>query len=264
MNILQQHRFAIIIITVILVTGLSVSQYKQNKFIYFEQVTNHINKNKNYGADSINSTNSIPYNMALHGVFINSKTQTAYISADAFPQKMFHIGQHIIGNIYLQSIFEGLVIVRNKNNELITLRLKQSNSQNGSDKILSYHPPAALPAHTSAAALKPVEGIKRIQPNYHQVKRSLIKQELDSGDIFFQAKILPEEGGGFFVERIKEGSVIEALGLHVGDTIHAVNNKQLKTITDALNLYDQLDTIKTLEVNVSRANQIEHLYYELN
>jgi type II secretion system protein C len=200
--------------------------------------------------------------LELHGIFICDDARIAYISIGDSNQQEFSVGQKITDCCHLQAVFRDRVIIRAGKQD-ITLKLASlASKQPAMNTMLPYRPPPALPAHASAASLQ-VKGIKKIQPNFHHVERSLIKKEIKSGLIFSQAKILPEKEGGFFIERIKEGSLVEAIGLHVGDTIEKINNKPLDSIFDAIDLFDQIDKIDSLEMQINRSGSQQYLYYKL-
>ena len=56
----------------------------------------------------------------------------------------------------------------------------------------------------------------------------------------------------------------EVIGLHVGDTIHKINDKPLTNITDVLDLYKNLESLENVNVEINRMHQVQNLHYELN
>ncbi len=69
---------------------------------------------------------------------------------------------------------------------------------------------------------------------------------------------------GFKVTRIKKNSKMDRLGLKKGDIIIKVNNVELKSYKDALDIYAKIDKLKSVEIVVMRNNQEQELVYEIN
>ena len=68
---------------------------------------------------------------------------------------------------------------------------------------------------------------------------------------------------GFKVTRIRPHSKMAAIGLRAGDIIIKANNIALHSYKDAMNLYNKIDKIDTLDLIVLRNNQEKELVYEL-
>lgn len=202
----------------------------------------------------------VPPDIELHGTFINNETRKALISLNSQPQRWLLPTQPLNDDFYLEDVFEEHIIVRDKD-QTLTLMIRISNKP-GDPQPLAETPMPAIPAHAHVMSYPPVEGIDRVEPNRYRIDRDLLIKELNSGEIFAQVMIVPEEQGGFFIERIKEGSMAEIIGLRVGDTINKINDKPLKNVTDVLNLYKQLDDLGSLDVEINRMHGTQHLYYE--
>jgi len=69
---------------------------------------------------------------------------------------------------------------------------------------------------------------------------------------------------GFRVNKIEPNSRFAALGLQKGDVIIKANNVELKSYRDALNIYNNIDKVDTVEIVVIRDNQEKELIYEIN
>jgi type II secretory pathway component PulC len=203
-----------------------------------------------------------PGDLELHGVFIYEDTKIAYISVGNAEQRGIVEGQKVMDCCYLHAVFRDRIVIRDNQRDILFRLSTTSVEELVTNSVLPYRPPPALPAHASAEFLQ-FEGVKRIQPNYHQIERALLKREIESGQIFSQMNILPEEGGGFFIDRIKEGSLSEAIGLHVGDTIQKINNKPLKSVFDAVDMFGRIDSTDSLEIQIKRSGDTQYLYYKL-
>ena len=69
---------------------------------------------------------------------------------------------------------------------------------------------------------------------------------------------------GFKITRIKRGSRLSQLGLKKGDIIKSVNNRELKSYKEAMNLYKNLNKLRDVKVLVLRNNKEKELVYEIN
>jgi len=68
---------------------------------------------------------------------------------------------------------------------------------------------------------------------------------------------------GFKITRIRPNTPFSYLGLRKGDIIIKVNNEPLKSYADALNIYQNIDNIKEIELIVLRNNKEKELRYEI-
>ncbi len=68
---------------------------------------------------------------------------------------------------------------------------------------------------------------------------------------------------GFKITRIRANTPFSYLGLRKGDIIIKVNNEPLKSYADALNIYQNIDNIKEIELIVLRNNKEKELRYEI-
>lgn len=69
---------------------------------------------------------------------------------------------------------------------------------------------------------------------------------------------------GFKITRLRENTPFSYLGLQKGDIIIKVNNEPLKSYADALNIYQNIDNIKEIELIVLRDNKEKELRYEIH
>jgi type II secretory pathway component PulC len=207
------------------------------------------------------SSNITPPQIVLYGTFVNDAIRIALLSTDNDPQRWLESGQNINNDFYIDGVFSDHIIVRDIGRTLL-LKIKITNMVSDAP-TLSVAPVRAKPAHTDVTNYPPVPGIDHIESNHYRIDRELLNKELNSGEIFRQIRIVPDEDGGFFIKSIKSGSLPEIIGLHVGDIIHKVNNKPLTSITDVLDLYKQLDTMKKVDVEINRTHKLQQLHYDL-
>lgn len=69
---------------------------------------------------------------------------------------------------------------------------------------------------------------------------------------------------GFKITRIRQNTPFSYLGLLKGDIIIKVNNEPLKSYADALNIYQNINNIKEIELIVLRDNKEKELRYEIH
>jgi type II secretory pathway component PulC len=213
-------------------------------------------------SDSAQKIQIAPPKMALYGTFIHGNTRMALVSIENNPQHWLNIKQYVNSDFYLDEILKDYVVIRDTE-KTIALEIRITTNSPDAGEILPETPIPALQAHANVETYPPVAGIDRLESNHYRIKRELIIKELQSGEVFKQVKITPEEKGGFFIERIKDGSMAEIIGLRVGDSIHKINSKPLTNITDVLELYKNLDHLEKVEVEITRMNQTQQLYYEI-
>lgn len=68
---------------------------------------------------------------------------------------------------------------------------------------------------------------------------------------------------GFRVTRIDERSVFKRLGLRIGDVITKANNVELKSYKEALNIYENIENIESIELVFLRDNQQQEIVYDI-
>lgn len=202
----------------------------------------------------------VPPEIVLHGTYIKDGAAAALISLDNEAQRWLNRQDLLNVDFYLAEIFKDYVIVRDTGNS-IALEIRITNG-GASQELPDVMP--AVPAHAWVESQPPVPGIERVEPNRYRVRRELVMKELQSGEIFSQVRILPEESGGFSIDRIHRGSMAEVVGLRVGDTIHKINDRPLTNIMDVLDLYKNLESLEKIDVEISRMQEVQHLHYELN
>lgn len=69
---------------------------------------------------------------------------------------------------------------------------------------------------------------------------------------------------GFRVNAVNQKSVFGKLGLKVGDVIKAVNNNTLNSYADAFKVYNNINKMKYLNIEILRDNEIMELNYEID
>ncbi|HOU36315.1 MAG TPA: PDZ domain-containing protein [Candidatus Omnitrophota bacterium] len=100
-------------------------------------------------------------------------------------------------------------------------------------------------------------------------KTQLVAQMLQSKDMFSKIKLFPISDpdscklGGFKVDNVPSGSVIEEAGIRNGDVIYSVQGQKLQTIQDAWAMFARVQTQSRVEVVLLRDNQPLTIKYEI-
>ncbi len=69
---------------------------------------------------------------------------------------------------------------------------------------------------------------------------------------------------GFKVTKLKKDSELAALGLQVGDVIIQANNIVLKSYSDIMKIFQNLERVETLSLVIKRGNTQKEIVYEIN
>ena len=69
---------------------------------------------------------------------------------------------------------------------------------------------------------------------------------------------------GFIVDSIEQGTFFSNLGIKKGDVIKSVNNTDLLSYKDAMNIFSNIQNIRNLSIKVIRDKKTMELSYEIN
>jgi len=108
-----------------------------------------------------------------------------------------------------------------------------------------------------------------IEGEPYQMSRSEIQEYAKNfGQILQDINIIEVKNRGklkgFKITRIRQNTPFSYLGLKKGDIIIKVNNEPLKSYADALNIYQNINNIKEIELIVLRDNKEKELRYEIH
>lgn len=120
--------------------------------------------------------------------------------------------------------------------------------------------PPPEPAPTPAPEPAPTRAVEE--------KRSLTRAELDSelGDfdrLLATIDVKANDGGGFVLTRVAEGSWVYRMGLRSGDVVRAVAGEQVSTIEDAARVYARLRTLKKFTIELDRGGKRVLIHYDV-
>ena len=187
-------------------------------------------------------------NLVLTGVVAAGGASYALISVDGQPQEPFAVGQEIISGATLQAVYPDRAIL----------------SRSGVSESLMLEGMAKSLPDVIGVAPPPQADVQQMAPNQFALPRTMLTEQLRRPkELFSQALVVPNTGGGFLVREIQPNSLYEKLGLRVGDVIHAVNGKPVNTVDDAMKAYQAASTQRDIRIGIIREGQPDHLIYNL-
>ncbi len=200
------------------------------------------------------SINDIPIsslNLVLTGVVAAGGESYALISVNGQNQEPFAVGQEIpTTGAILQAVYpDRAILTRNGVSESLMLE--------GMAKALSDVSGGEEPEAAPLAIQQPGH-------NQYMLPREIITEQLRKPqELFSQALMVPNAGGGFLVREIQPNSLYEKLGLRVGDVLRSVNGKPINTVDDAMKVYQAVSNARNIQVEVVRGGRSEQLTYNL-
>jgi len=192
-------------------------------------------------------------NLVLTGVIASASGGYALISVNGQPQEPFGIGQTVTGDAALQAVYPDRVVIQ-RNGVLESLMLE------GAEKT-----PMDL-LTTPAAAYRPPAAsgniVQETGANRYTVEREQLAAQMRTPDFLRQATMVPSKGGGFQMQQIQAGSLYEKLGLRAGDVIKSVNGTPVNSAEDAIRLYQQIQNVGAVQMEIVRGGKPEQLNYQ--
>jgi len=192
-------------------------------------------------------------NLVLAGVIASGAGGYALISANGQPQEPFAVGQTIMDSAVLQAVYPDRVVIR-RNGALESLLLE---GVENSQPLVE----AAMPRVGRAGGVSG-EIVRETGANQYMVERDQLAAQMRTPDFLKQATLVPSSGGGFLVRQIQPGSLYEKLGVRAGDVIKSVNGQPINTAEDAIKLYQQMSSISSVQMEITRGGKSESLNYQ--
>ncbi|MGM0403661.1 MAG: type II secretion system protein GspC [Thermodesulfobacteriota bacterium] len=101
------------------------------------------------------------------------------------------------------------------------------------------------------------------------ITRDTIEDALsDVGNLMRQVRIRPffKDGNpeGILLSGIRRGSIFEEMGLNSGDVITGVNGEPIRTVEDAMQLYEGLKSERSVEVQIERNGAAQTISYRID
>ncbi|BAV33858.1 hypothetical protein SCL_1553 [Sulfuricaulis limicola] len=194
-------------------------------------------------------------NLILAGVIASGAGGYALISVNGQAQEPFAVGQTITGSAVLQAVYSDRVVI-GRNGALESLLLEGADHSQPPQEM-------ATPAVNRTAGM-PGGGaiVQETGTNQYTVARDQLAAQMRTPDFLKQATLVPSSGGGFLVRQIQPGSLYEKLGMRAGDVIKSVNGQPINSAEDAIRLYQQISSISSVQMDITRGGKSESLYYQ--
>jgi general secretion pathway protein C len=192
-------------------------------------------------------------NLVLAGVIASGAGGYALISVNGQSQEPFAVGQTITGGAVLQAVYPDRVVIR-RNGALESLLLEGADNTPMPQEV-------AMPAMNRTAGVSG-EIVRETGGNQYTVARDQLAAQMRTPDFLKQATLVPSSGGGFLVRQIQPGSLYEKLGMRAGDIIKSVNGQPINSAEDAIRLYQQMPSISSVQMEITRGGKSESLYYQ--
>ncbi|MDY0132689.1 MAG: type II secretion system protein GspC [Desulforegulaceae bacterium] len=242
------------------------------------KVTEQVGKNKNNETQSsiepLEAYSSI-YDKNLFGTLVSkviSKPEIDIAGLDKTSLKLKLMGT-VVG---FQNNYA--VILSNNKQELYTeldkiqdaeikriFRQKVVLTRNGKDEILVIDPEEGQKSEYFASI---DSSISSSGEDKYQISREFVNKSLDNlNSLMRQARARPhfENGNpsGIAIDSIKDFSLFKKMGLENGDIIVGANGNEIKTVSDAIGLYNGLKSSDSISLQIKRKGQGKTIEYNI-
>ena len=96
-----------------------------------------------------------------------------------------------------------------------------------------------------------------------QVSRSLLDNYIQSSEAQNSVRFSLWSNGGFLANYVRPSSLAARLGLIKGDIIKSINHTKLNSLLHALSVYQDLDELNFLELQIERQGKVLSYFYKL-
>jgi general secretion pathway protein C len=228
-----------------------------------------------------------PINLKLVGTVVGNSAQTYAVIEDvsAKRQELYRLGD-LVKEAKVIEITRNRVVIdhRGRREELLSFE----NPASGSPTAAAPPPPASGSARRPAPAPPPQEPrenvperpeqdesrsendieIERVSENTWRISRDEVVEQLDNLGGFMQdVRLTPHfnagQPSGFMVSNLPPQSILARMGLRNGDIMKGANGQDFASLGDVLQIYQQLQTEPTLQLEIERGNRVETLTYEI-
>lgn len=145
------------------------------------------------------------------------------------------------------------------------LRAKVVLTVNGQDEILAMEElkqgPSSRPVPAGGGRISAVPGPARAQRV--SLRRNMIDEAIqDVSKLMTEIKIQPHENG-LALSQIKPNSIFRRMGLRNGDVLKSVDGQQIRSVDDALKLYESLKSADNVSVELQRRGRDRIINYNI-
>jgi general secretion pathway protein C len=263
--------FAVDLFYYFMFSDVSYSNRENKK--YYEMEKNKINEEKN-SIDSFENYSSI-YNKNLFNtlaVKIEKKPEIDISSLDKTVLKLKLLGT-VVGfesdyAVILSDREQRLYKESDKIKDAVIkkiFRQKVVLTRNGKDEILTIDPDKDQKTEYFE---KIDRSINQSGGNQYRISRDFIDESLNNiNSLMRQARARPhfENGnpGGIALDNIKPSSLFNKMGLENGDVLVGANGSEIKTVNDAIGLYNGLRNADSISLQIKRNGENQTIEYNI-
>lgn len=228
-----------------------------------------------------------PINLKLVGTVVGTPDQTYAVIEDlsAKRQELYRLGD-LVKEAKVIEITRNRVVLDNRGQreELLSFQKPES----GPPMAAAAPPPAFGVPRRPTPAPAPQERqeneperleqdeqqsegeveVERVSENMWRISRDDFVEQLDNlGSFMKDVRLTPHfnagQPDGFMLSNLPANSVLARMGLRNGDIMKGVNGQRFGSLEDVLQIYQQLQSEPTLELEIERGSRTETLMYEV-
>ena len=206
----------------------------------------------------VDITNSINItNMLLKGLYGTSTKGYAIVAlkSKASATSIVAVGEKFSGYTLKSIASQGIVFTKNSQDYILKLKV----SKNKKSSIIRVNKTNNTSREVTDVEDGEPREVNRKDIDYFAKHPREIWKNISIHDVKRNRKII-----GFKISRINPNSKFAALGLKRGDLIVRANNIELKSYKNAIELYNNINKIDTMQIVVIRNNEEKELIYEIN
>jgi general secretion pathway protein C len=224
-------------------------------------------------------------NLKLVGTVVGSPERTYAVIEDLSTkrQELYRIGD-LVREAKVVEVTRNRVVLDNRGRREELLSFEKSDAA-GPPPSQPTAPQAAAPRRPSfPARSQPQEplpnpsqederdaaeaDIERVSENVWRINRDDLVDQLDNfGQMMKEARLTPHFTGGqpdgFMITNLPGNSFLARMGLRSGDIMKGVNGQKFGSLEEFFQVYQQLQSEPTLQLEVERSNRSEVLTYEV-
>ncbi|HJX17170.1 MAG TPA: type II secretion system protein N, partial [Acidiferrobacterales bacterium] len=189
-------------------------------------------------------------NLVLNGVMATHTGGSALVAVKGQPQQAFGVGDEVLPGVVLSAVLQDRVLLK-RGGTLESLLL-----EGAADELLFSV--GVTPVQSTLVQSPP----RNSGATRFVLSRETLRSQVQSPqELLSQAVVVPNSGGGFALQEIESGSLIEQLGLRAGDVILNVNGQALRSTDDIMRAYQGLQGMNEVMLDVARdGRRVQHLY----
>jgi type II secretion system protein C len=192
-------------------------------------------------------------NLVLNGVMATHTGGSALVAVKGQPQQAFGVGDEVLPGVVLSAVLQDRVLLK-RGGVLESLLLE-----------------GAADALLFSVGVTPVQNALVQSPprdsgaTHFVLSRETLRSQVQSPqELLSQAVVVPNSGGGFALQEIESGSLIEQFGLRVGDVILSANGQALRSTDDIMRAYQVSKGMNEIKLEVSRDGRLVQHRYEIH